>query len=291
MQFPSPADHGLGDRFGQYLQIATIAALRDTHVFTRWQTKRNVRSVTYPTDIQDYVQFPKRLHIVKAIDRTLPVLRNTGPGYQEGFDHIPETSYTMLKGILPNVSLDEYMRAFHDVASQFVFKRCDMLPSQPYEAIHLRRGDRGGTSTFPVSLRNTIRKGSSFVVLSDSDAAKEKACQWVRCIPLPNVAEHERALQEFFTLRHARRIIQSVQQGGALGGWSSFSFVPSVMGNIPLVAHVPPQTRLWRAQRFCHCRLFNLDSANVTYPVTPCNASTHRGDSAHGNNAATNAAV
>lgn len=260
MQFPSPADHGLGDRFGQYLQLSTIAELKKIELYTRWQTTANVWSATYPDDILKYVKFPKRLHIVNDIDKRLSVLQNVGPGYQEGFDHIPETSYAMLMStkIIPKVSQIEYMRAFHHVASQFVFLRQDMLPTQPYAAIHLRRGDRGGSMIFSKHMRNIIPKDSRFVVLSDSLEAKRQACKWVNCLVLPKVDKREHALQEFFTLRHAKYIVQSVQQTGRLGGWSSFSFVPSVMGNVTLFPFVPRNTRLETAQIFCKCKLFNV---------------------------------
>ena len=129
--FPSPANGGLGDRFGQYVQLATLAILKCLTIVTKWN-KIGGRSSEYTIDIHDYVRFPT--HLLQFVDTVssadLPVLNNAGVGYQEGFDHIPETSHRML---LPEISRHEYMKAFHIAASSFHFKRSNLLkPASPH---------------------------------------------------------------------------------------------------------------------------------------------------------------
>jgi hypothetical protein len=267
-RFPTPTGTGLGDRFGQYLQLATIGIILNATIYTQWNDRKNFWTNSYPLNILNYVRFPASLRIVKSLPQTLPILRNAGPGYQEGFDHIPETSYRMLSdnGIIPKIGRLNYMRAFLTTASQFEFLRPSLLPQRPYVAVHLRRGDRGGPADPPVDLLRYLHNlgvNQSVYVLSDSRIAKRRLCNVLKlCKTLPPSNTRETALQEFFALVNAELVVQSVVQSGQLGGWSSYSYVSSLIGSKHLVTCVPAGTRLVLAERYCRCKLFN---------VIPCN--------------------
>ena len=263
-QFPTATATGLGDRFGQYLQLATIGVVLNATIHTRWAVIPNVRTNSYPLDILDYVRFPRSLRIVRSLPANLPIVRNAGVGYQEGFDHIPETSYKMLSdnGIIPKIGQSAYMSAFLLAAGGFEFLRPSLLPPRPYVAVHLRRGDRGGTSHPPPDLTKYVRNVSetrAVYVLSDSRVARDRLCAIVAsCKKLPVSDKREAALQEFFVLVHAEVVVQSVTQAGKMGGWSSYSYVSSLIGAKRLVACVPANTRLSLAEAYCECKLFNV---------------------------------
>ena len=253
VSFPSMADGGLGDRFGQALQLATIAKLRHLRIVIKWNTGGRGRE--YPANIHEYVRFPPSLRFVDAIPPELTPIRNAGPGYREGFDHIPETSHRMLLGAsIIDSSMQKYMDAFRSASGHFRFRKLRLLPPQPYVAVHLRRGDRGGGADVPLDLRRYLTRGK-YVVVSDSPDARRSLCALVECVEMPSVLRHEVALRDFFTLARARYIIQSVKQRGELGGWSSFSYMASAIGQVPLVACVPPHTRLELARTYCQCNL------------------------------------
>lgn len=265
--FPNPANGGLGDRFGQYVQLATIAELRCLTIVTIWNTDGG-RGNEYPNNIHDYVRFPPTLQFVLTVPRSLPSLRNAGPGYEEGFDHIPETSYRMLLAAsVINATLEEYMTAFKVAAASIWSRRRYILPGPPYRAVHLRRGDRGDTTSVPGDLARHL-KGSRYVVVSDTKAAVHEICKNIICIKKPRVNASEVALRDFFLLAGAEQIIQSIRQTGRLGGWTSFSYMASAMGNVPLIACVPPHTRITLAQRYCRCNLSRVHSCNTAHIPT-----------------------
>ena len=82
-------------------------------------------------------------------------------------------------------------------------------------------------------------------------------CKRVSCISLPVV---QKAIRDFFALAGSDYIIQSVLQGGRLGGWSSFSYMASAIGNINMITCVQHGTRLSLARKYCRCDLSRIKS-------------------------------
>lgn len=271
--FVRPSNRGLGDRFGQLIQFATIAKVGAVNVVTAWVDDDSKWSRQLPPDINQYVRFPPELRVVTIrrlvhLRRKYPAFRNTGYGYREGYDQLPETSYHMLhtSGIIhPHVSRDSYLKAHTEACAQtrLIVERL-RLPMD-YYALHLRRGDR--TSGHPHEMRRTIHYihmhglafSHSWVVVSDTHSVIATACKRIKCVKhLPVVATREIVLRDFFMLASSRMIVQSVQQAYEDGGWSSFSYMAGSIGDIDLVACVPPRTRVARIKRECNCTLSHV---------------------------------
>lgn len=243
----------MGDRLGQLAQLATIGRLLNLTVVTRWdQETRWGRE--YPENIHQYLRFPDSLRFVRdaaAAPRTQ--LRNTGPSFRAGFDFVPEAShyYLVRDRILPRATpWASYAAAYRDVASQFraTARVHARIPREPFVAVHLRRGDRGGEPRPPDDLLRHLSPDERHVVVSDSREARRRLCATIRCVPLPPVPRRERALRDFIALTRATEIVQSQP---TFPGWSSFSFVAASLSDVPLVTCSHP-ARLADIRH--HCR-------------------------------------
>ena len=268
--FMRPSNRGLGDRFGQLIQFATIAKVSAVNVVTAWVSDDVTWSLQLPSDINKYVRFPPELRVVSTrrlarLRQRYPAFRNTGYGYSEGYDQLPETSYRMLhtSGVIHSrVSRNSYLKAHAEACAQtrLIVERL-RLPME-YYALHLRRGDRtsGNAHDMLRAMHYIHAHGLAFshawVVVSDTHSVIATACKRIKCVKhLPVVTTREIVLRDFFMLASSMRIVQSVQQTHENGGWSSYSYMASSIGDVDLVACVPPRTRVARIKRECNCTL------------------------------------
>ena len=119
--FPHPANTGLGDRLGQYAQLATIGRLLNVTVVTRWTGGRCGAASTPST----YATFstPDELRLDGDGGRRAGTQRSTtGASFRPGFDLVPEASHRYLTrdGVLPRATPREsYAAAYRHVAASF----------------------------------------------------------------------------------------------------------------------------------------------------------------------------
>lgn len=299
MRFSTPSIQGLGDRFAQLLVLATVGYLNRATIVTTWADsalneilcrRAGVkiekgescfnRTGEYPADPTTCVHFPNSLRLIDTYTlmktekyASYPQASPAGPGYQEGWDHIPETSFISLTrgGHFPkNTTFESFMSAMRLVSGQFKFLFPELLKLDSYDqkndqkfeqqpgimysdsslavhhkhtVIHLRRGDRGANATVPNDLAKILEESNKrdpdakYVVISDSEKAKLMVCNIVKCFKLPHCAPTVCPFRDFFLMVHAKQIIQSVIQTCDYPqcGWSAYSFVASTVGNVPLM--------------------------------------------------------
>ena len=277
-----PCPHGLGDRFGALIMGALFGEFQNKDVYSAW-VYDSVRGSQLPNNILHYIKFPKRLKLVdkEKYDKLDNIEAVTFKWIYYGFDYIPETMYRSLyENNNINCSYDKMLNIYKKIASEFKYKK--ELPEIYKERpgiIHIRLGDKGivNHDSQIINIVNTLKsKVNKWIITSDgkiSDNLKKNINNIV--YPDWSLDLKVRTLEEFFMYSHSSYIIQCVGQPGSYGGWSSFSYLPFLMGQ-SIYPDSPPVlistrnnnegTRLTSATQYASRKLNNVymyDELNI----------------------------
>ena len=272
LKAPDCAHSGLGDRIGEYIIFSTLGKIHNCNVLVFWSTiNKNFasRSNEYPNNIQDYINFPKNL---KFVDRkvwknskvnNICDIRWKWSDYFFGDEFVPEIVYKKLN-LTKYIKLEDYVKLYKETAKQITYKK--ELPKLPnnFVGVHVRRGDKTRESAVKRPIKyHDDRLNKVFnklnidnYILCSEGANPIKGKQPIQ-IKLSN-DKMIRTLQEFFILSKARIIIQSIPGDTRYGGWTSFSYVASRIGDSILYNCSPEGTRLYYMENTAGRKLYNV---------------------------------
>jgi len=263
---------GLGDRLGCYLIWAMIAEIKDIYIYTTW-IYNNGWGRQYPSNILNYIQFPKRLIFISDDEYNKLELNELNYRWvYHGFDYIPETIYkSLFEDKYIQCSYDEMYKSYCKICREMIYKK--LLPDgwqNRYSMIHTRRGDKKSDDTIQhiERIKNIACKFSDNKWIQTTDGSNEEYNITKKAYPCWNVNPKIRALEEFFYYKHAKIIIQSVGCNKIkYGGWSGFSYVPFQLGlaeyqdNKPILISCnidEENSRLTFAKKYVNKSLLNI---------------------------------
>lgn len=268
LKAPNCTHAGLGDRIGEYILYSALGKILNCKVICYWSRDSPLftlgsRPNDYPEDIENYIEFPGNIILVsksewkKSKYKKICPYRYNWNNYDAGDELVPEIQYIKLK--LNNViSWNDYLNIYKSCAKEFKYK--NKLPdiSGNFTGVHIRRGDKlNGTwdktnnkhdesfyDNKLISVFNKL-KVNKYILCSES----YNPIKNVNPIKL-NLSKNEKikTLEEFFILTKATKIIQSVPGDTNYGGWTSFSYIASRIGDSPLYSCSLPGTRLYKLQ-------------------------------------------
>lgn len=263
---------GLGDRIGNYLIYAMLGEIYKKDIYTTW-IYNNRRGKEYPSDIFNYIQFPKRLKFVSENEfNNLNYLELKYRWVAPSFDYIPETIYKSLceDGDI-KCSYQEMLTIYRNVSKELYYKK--ILPTIFNERpgiIHLRRGDKGQCYKHEERIINVVNKVKyrfkNWIITSDDKEIPVKIINTIPKLIEPNWSENIKikTLEQFFSYSRCSIIIQSV---GSHCGWSGFSYVPFQLG-LSIYQDLPgilisisediENTNLTKATKYAERDLFNI---------------------------------
>jgi hypothetical protein len=269
LKAPNCTHAGLGDRIGEYILYSTLGKIFNCKVICYWSRdnplfKLGSRPNDYPEDIGNYIQFPENIILVskpewkKSKYKKICPYRYNWNNYDTGDELVPEIQYIKLK--LKNViSYNDYLNIYKSCAKQFKYKH--QLPEIPYNyiGVHIRRGDK--LNGFWDKKNNTHDENFYDNKLIEV-FNKLKVDKYILCSesqnPIKNVNpiklnlsknEKVKTLEEFFMLTKATEIIQSSPGDNNYGGWTSYSYIASRVGDSILYSCSLPGTRLYKLQK------------------------------------------
>ena len=271
LKSPFCAHSGLGDRIAQYIIFSTLGKIYNCKVLVFWNTTNknwSSRGNEYPHNIQDYIKFPDNLKFVtqkewknNKIDNIFGKVKLSY--FYHGEDLVPEIVYKKLN-LSKYIKLEDYLKLYKETAKQISYKK--ELPKLPnnFVGVHVRRGDKTRDSTLkrPITYHNDrLNKVFNKLNIDDYVLCSEgdnpiKGKQPIT-IKLSN-DKMIRTLQEFFILSKARIIIQSIPGDTRWGGWTSFSYVASRIGDSVLYNCSPEGTRLYYMENIAGRKLYNV---------------------------------
>ena len=271
LKSPYCAHSGLGDRIAQYIIFSTLGKIHNCKVLVYWslQNKNNAsRSNEYPNNIQDYINFPNNLKFVSKKEWENSNIENIYgkvklSDFYHGEDLVSEIVYKKLN-LSKHIKLEDYIKLYKETARQISYKK--ELPKLPnnFVGIHVRRGDKTRESAVKRPIKyHDDRLNKVFnklnidnYILCSEGANPIKVKQPIQ-IKLSN-DKMIRTLQEFFILSKARIIIQSIPGDTRYGGWTSFSYVASRIGDSVLYNCSPEGTRLYHMENTAGRKLYNV---------------------------------
>lgn len=268
LKAPNCTHAGLGDRIGEYILYSTLGKIlkckvvcywsRDTPLFTL-----GARPNDYPENINDYIKFPDNIILVSKQQWKNYKYKNICPyrynwdNYNVGDELIPEIQYIKLK--LNNIiSFNNYLTIYKSCAKEFEYKKQLPKIDNNLTGIHIRRGDKLNGKWDKLNNKYN-EKYYDDKLLNVFD--KLKVHRYILCTesnnpikyikPIKLCLSHDKkikTLEEFFILTKVNRIIQSVPGDNYYGGWTSFSYIASRIGDSVLYSCSLPGTRLYKLQ-------------------------------------------
>ena len=273
LKAPQCTHAGLGDRIGEYIIFSTLGKIYNCNVLVYWNIKNHnsaSRGNEYPNNILDYIQFPDNLKFVTQKEWRMNKVNVICPNrfkwnnYYYGDEFVPEIVHKKLN-LSKYINLDNYIKLYKQTASEISYKK--ELPTLPnnFTAVHVRRGDKSKeffNNKNPIDfhdkrLNNVFNKlnVNNYILCSeDGNPIKSK-------LPVSVKLSNDKmikTLQEFFILSKARIIIQSIPGDNKYGGWTSFSYVASRIGDSVLYNCSPVGTRLYYMEGVAGRRLYNI---------------------------------
>ena len=263
---------GLGDRIAEYIIYSTLGNIYNCNVFVFWNIKDKgvgARVNEYPNNIQDYINFPKNLKFVDRKVWKISEVKKICPyqykwsDYYIGDELVPEIVHKKLN-LSKYIKLDDYIKLYKETAKQISYKK--ELPKLPnnFVGIHVRRGDKTRERGVKRPIKyhddrlnkvfNKLNIDNYILCSEGNNPIKGK--QPIQ-IKLSN-DKMIRTLQEFFILSKARIIIQSIPGDTRYGGWTSFSYVASRIGDSVLYNCSPEGTRLYHMENTAGRKLYNV---------------------------------
>ena len=271
LKSPDCAHSGLGDRIAQYIIFSTLGKIHNCNVLVFWSTvNKNFasRSNKYPNNIQDYISFPKNLKFVSKkewknykIDNIFGKVKSSD--FYHGEDLVPEIVYKKLN-LTKHIKLEDYIKLYKETARQISYKK--ELPKLPnnFVGVHVRRGDKTRESAVKRPIKyhdDRLNKVFNKLNIDDYILCSEGNNPIKGKQPIPIKLSNNkmiRTLQEFFILSKARIIIQSIPGDTRYGGWTSFSYVASRIGDSVLYNCSPEGTRLYYMENTAGRKLYNV---------------------------------
>jgi len=271
LKSPDCAHSGLGDRIAQYIIFSTLGKIHNCNVLVFWSTvNKNFasRSNEYPNNIQDYISFPKNLKFVSKkewknykIDNIFGKVKSSD--FYHGEDLVPEIVYKKLN-LTKHIKLEDYIKLYKETARQISYKK--ELPKLPnnFVGVHVRRGDKTRESAVKRPIKyhdDRLNKVFNKLNIDDYILCSEGNNPIKGKQPIPIKLSNNkmiRTLQEFFILSKARIIIQSIPGDTRYGGWTSFSYVASRIGDSVLYNCSPEGTRLYYMENTAGRKLYNV---------------------------------
>lgn len=273
LKAPECAHSGLGDRIGEYIIFSTLGKIYNCNVLVYWSTEnKNVssRGDQYPKNILDYIQFPSNLVFVDYLKwkrsdvNTICPIRWTWNNYYLGDEFVPEIVYKKLN-LSKYIKLEEYIKLYKQTAKQISYKReLPLLPNN-FVGIHIRRGDKLKEY---YNIKNPIQYHDNRLNIVFN---KLNVNNYILCSESTNPIKNKqplsiklsnnnmiRTLQEFFILSKARIIIQSIPGDNRYGGWTSFSYVASRIGDSILYNCSQEGTRIYHMENTAGRKLYNV---------------------------------
>ena len=277
-------ESGLGDRIGNYLMFAMLGEIYNKDIYTTWITDKcggeNTWSSQYPSNIFEYIQFPKRLKFVSKDEYSklrYPHLHYRWVNY--GLDQMPETIYKSLyeDGHI-TCSYSVMLTVYRNVCKELYYKKQlpDIYNERPC-IIHLRRGDKGTDDSHNNRIINIYDKlkttYKTWIITTDGDLP-DIIRNHIPGIIIPHFSPDNKVktLEEFFLYSHASVIIQSIIGHGIYCGWSGFSYIPFQLGlslyqkEEPLLISMSDDienTRLTHAREYATRELYNISMYNT----------------------------
>jgi len=271
---------GLGDRLGCYLIYSMLGYIFNEDIYTYWISDNNWGK-KYPSNIFDYINFPKNLIFVSYDEyKKLDYKELDYRWVYHGFDYIPETMFKSLsEDTQITCSYEEMIAYYQKACNEMFYKKTlpDIIKNR-FGIIHIRRGDKGKNNNHNHKIINVLNNKDAqkicekFIITSDDISEYLK---YSGNIIKVNYSDDDkvRTLEEFFTYSHCKIIVQSIVEPGTYGGWSGFSYVPFQLG-LALYPDDPPilislseeheNTRLTYAKKYSNRPLFNV----FHYPLT-----------------------
>lgn len=273
---------GLGDRLGNILLQSMLGYIYNKDIYTFW-IYDNLRGNEYPSNILDYINFPKNIKFVSKDEYDkLEYNRLEFKWVYHGFDFIPETIYKSLFEAKQIVcSYEEMLIYYKKACNEISYKKKlpDIIKERP-GILHIRRGDKGTNNTHNHKIINILnnpkiqKKCSKIIITSDDISEYSKYAEQLTKVSFSDNIKI-RTLEEFFTYSHCKIIVQSIIEPGTYGGWSSFSYIPFQLGlalypdNPPILISLSEEsenTRLTYAKQYVNMPLFNV----VHFPIDDC---------------------
>jgi len=264
---------GLGDRIGNYLIYSMLGYIFNEDIYTTWEERG--RSKDYPSNIFDYIHFPKNLIFVSNNEyEKLDCKYLDYRWVYHGLDYIPETIFKSLSEDKHITCSYEEMFAYYQKACNEMFykKTLPDIINKRLGIIHIRRGDKGTNNNHNQKIinilnnRELIKICDKFIITSDDSSEYSKYCENHEKINFSDDSK-VRTLEEFFIYSHCKIIVQSIIEPGTYGGWSAFSYVPFQLGlaqypnNPPILITLSEEkenTRLTYARKYANRPLFNI---------------------------------
>lgn len=273
LKAPNCAHSGLGDRIGEYIIFSTLGRIYNCNVLVFWSNLNknfSSRGNQYPKNIHDYIKFPDNLKFVnRKVWKNSKVnnICNDRFKWQDfyyGDEFVPEIVHKKLN-LGKHINLQDYIKLYKETAKQISYKK--KLPKLPnnFVGIHVRRGDKTKEIAHikrPIKyhddrLNKVFNKlNIDNYILCSEGTNSIKGKQPIQ-IKLSN-DKMIRTLQEFFILSKARIIIQSIPGDTRYGGWTSFSYVASRIGDSVLYNCSPEGTRLYYMENTAGRKLYNV---------------------------------
>ena len=269
LKAPECTHAGLGDRIGEYIIFSTLGKIYKSNVLVYWG-KRNInwasRVNDYPTNIHDYIKFPDNLIFVTEKECKSNKAKEICPkrwdwnNYYYGDEFVPEIVYQKLN-LDKYLSLEDYLKLYKDTAKQISYKKeLPILPNN-LTCVHIRRGDKSSntkkTEYHNKRLNDVFNKlNIQNYVLCSEDANVINSKEPI-LIKLSN-DNKIKTLEEFFILSKANKIIQSISDSGKYGGWTSFSYIASRIGDSVLYNCSPEGTRIYYMEDKIGKKLYNV---------------------------------
>jgi len=269
LKAPECTHAGLGDRIGEYIIFSTLGKIHKCNVLVYW-CKRNKnwasRGNEYPDDIHDYIKFPENLKFVKEKEWKSNKAKEICPkrwnwnNYYFGDELVPEIAYKKLN-LDKYLSLEDYLKLYKDTAKQISYKKeLPILPTN-FTAVHIRRGDKSSntkkTEYHNNRLNNVFNKLNIQNYILCSEDGNEITSKEPTLIKVSN-DNKIRTLEEFFVLSKANKIIQSIPGDNKYGGWTSYSYVASRIGDSILYNCSPEGTRIYYMEGIIGKKLYNV---------------------------------
>ena len=247
-------------------------------IYTYWVP--DDRGKEYPSNIFDYINFPKNLIFVSYDEyKKLDYKKLDYRWVFHGFDYIPETIFRSLTEDKQIMCSYEEMLAYYQKACNEMFykKKLPDIIKKRLGIIHIRRGDKGTNNNHNQKIINILNNKElqkicdNFIITCDNISDYSKYSGKFMKVNFSDDVK-VRTLEEFFTYSHCKIIIQSVVEPGLMGGWSGFSYVPFQLGlalypdNPPILISLSEEkenTRLTNAKEYANRPLFNV----LHYPL------------------------
>jgi len=153
--------------------------------------------------------------------------------------------------------LNEYLTAYKNSVDEI--KINFDTDNKDYIAVHCRRGDKleANNKFLPDKLLNEIKKDkiNKYMILSDEQIPIELLNLHNILKPNYNIMKgnkHNYMLTDMLYLIKSKKIFSIHNDTGWYGGWSSFSFIASKLGNNNLVSFIHDNTRYDTMKRYIY---------------------------------------